>query len=71
MDRHNNENMNNSNTSRGSGFSSTTHSYASGGGVHEIHMEKFAHASDSSSTFVGNLGTGQTTNRTGHINTHY
>ena len=43
----------------------------SGGSVHETHMEKFAHASHSSSSFVGNLGTGQTTNRTGHVNTHY
>ena len=64
-------NLINGSGERGSGFSSTTHSYASGGSVHETHMEKFAHASHSSSSFVGNLGTGQTTNRTGHVNTHY
>ena len=64
-------NLINGSAERGSGFSSTTHSYASGGSVHETHMEKFAHASHSSSSFVGNLGTGQTTNRTGHVNTHY
>jgi len=64
-------NLINGSSSRGTGFSSTTHSYASGGGVHETHMEKFAHASHSSSSFVGNLGTGQTTNRTGHVSTHY
>ena len=63
--------MINRSAARGSGFSSTTHSYASGGEVHETHMEKFAHASDSTSSFVGNLGTGQTTNRTGHVSTHY
>ena len=64
-------NLLNSSTSRGTGFSSTTHSYASGGGVHETHMEKFAHASHATSSFVGSLGTGQTTNRTGHVSTHY
>ena len=64
-------NLINSSTSRGTGFSSTTHSYASGGGVHETHMEKFAHASHATSSFVGSLGTGQTTNRTGHVSTHY
>ena len=64
-------NLINGHGERGTGFSSTTHSYASGGGVHETHMEKFAHASHSTSSFVGNLGTGQTTNRTGHVSTHY
>ena len=64
-------NLINGSSARGSGFSSTTHSYASGGEVHEIHMEKFAHASDGTSSFVGNLGSGQTTNRCHHANTHY
>ena len=64
-------NLINSSGDRGTGFSSTTHSYASGGSVHETHMEKFAHASHATSSFVGSLGTGQTTNRTGHVSTHY
>ena len=64
-------NLINGHTGRGTGFSSTTHSYASGGGVHETHMEKFAHANHATSSFVGSLGTGQTTNRTGHVSTHY
>ena len=55
-------NLGNSSGERGTGISSLTHGYACGGSVHETNMEKFSFANHTSTT-VGNLGTGQTTNR--------
>jgi|LWDU01.1.fsa_nt_gi hypothetical protein len=56
---------------RGTGMSSMTHGYVTGGEVHFTQIDKFSFANETTWNDVGDLGTGQTTNRCHHASSHF
>jgi hypothetical protein len=58
-------------TARGNGISSQTHGYLVGGEVHFTQIDKFSFANETTWNDVGDLGTGQTTNRCHHGSSHF
>jgi len=62
---------NDSGSARGNGISSMTHGYLVGGEVHYTAIDKFSFANETTWNNVGDLGTGETTNRCHHASSHF
>ena len=63
--------LSSSGTGRGEGMSSMTHGYVTGGEVHHTQIDKFSFANETTWNDVGDLGSGQTTNRCHHASSHF